>query len=387
MKLLYTAPLDLSKGRSEITHLRELTEALHREGAEVHLLVPAYGRGPTLQGVTVHFAWTWAKTPLGYLFYELWLPFVLVALLLRLRPDVVYCRCGIFTLFPGLVARLFGRPYLIEVNGIYRDEFASRGHSPLIRWAVGLFEQLNYRLASRVICVTPGLRNRLVADYGVDGRRVAVVSNGANTDHFRPLDPAEGRRRLGFGPDDYVAGYVGALAPWHGLTEAVRAIANARDKGLDVKLALVGDGEMRPQVEQLIAELALQDRVRILGYQPYSEVPALIAGFDVALALFKRARNERIGLSPLKLYEYMGCGKPVIATDIAGVTEVVREADCGVLVPAEDPEAVASALEQLSMLALRLQYGANARAGVISRYTWSESARQTLTVCQQAVGR
>jgi glycosyltransferase involved in cell wall biosynthesis len=119
---------------------------------------------------------------------------------------------------------------------------------------------------------------------------------------------------------------------------------------------------------------------------PYDRVPVYINASDVCAAPFILARNAKIGLSPLKLYEYMACGKPVVASDISGVADALEASKGGLPVPSENPEALAEAISKLlENPELRADMGSKGLSYVTENYSWYSVAKQVDGVCKSGL--
>jgi len=257
------------------------------------------------------------------------------------RPNVVFYR-GLMS--GGIICRIFGIPSVAEANGIYPDEIKMQ--RPLFFGVVGpilkLRERILYCSATKVICVTNGIKRELTRGYGVAGGKCEVVPNGVNISLFKPCNKMVCRRALEFDENTFYLGFVGSFQPWQGLDTLIQALTIVKERNCrHMKCVLVGDGDEMESLKRMVNLNSLQNEIIFKGRVEYEDVPALINSFDVCLAPFKRQRNAKIGLSPLKLYEYLACAKPVIATRTEGVTEVIEESNCGYLFDADDANALA----------------------------------------------
>ncbi len=153
--------------------------------------------------------------------------------------------------------------------------------------------------------------------------KCVVIPNGVDTERFRKQDGRELRGRLGLG-DAFVLGYVGVLREWVDLEPAIRALADLRRAGRDVRLLIVGEegGLQRPRA--LASRHGVVEHVFFTGTVPYAQVPFYIACMDVALIPF--AENPvTAGALPLKLLEYMACQVPVVSTRLPGIERAVGD--------------------------------------------------------------
>lgn len=291
-------------------------------------------------------------------------------------PDLIYTRWHVASLPAALWARAMRVPLVVEVNGPLHDLFAAW---PRVRWLSGLVKaamRRQLRWAEAVVAVTPGLAEHVRAEAGRPSR---VVANGADTALFRPeVAPWPGL------PPAYVV-FFGELAPWHDLATLMAAVGEpAWPAG--VRLVIVGGGAQQAAVE---AAAARTPQIQFLGRLPHAAVPRAVAPALAAFVLIRQADGRAAtGTSPLKLYEAMACGVPVIVSDLPGQADVVREAGCGVVVPPGQPAAVAAAVAALAAdPAARRRMGANARAYALARCSWERRAGEIADILAPLLAR
>jgi glycosyltransferase involved in cell wall biosynthesis len=142
-------------------------------------------------------------------------------------------------------------------------------------------------------------------------------------------------------------------------------------------LVVVGDGPQREELARRAAELGIAGQVSFTGAVPYSDTPLYMASFDVCAAPFPASqRNSRIGGSPLKVYEYAACGRPVVVSTALPIWREIAEAEAGLTVPPGDPEALAAALVALLRAPLtRARMGKCAREYAVARGSWARTAK------------
>jgi len=290
--------------------------------------------------------------------------------------DALYVRAHPFAWPAARAARVRGVTVVQECNGPYEDLFIAW---PVTRRARGFFEYLQrsqYRRADAIISVAEGLTAWLIADTG--NSRVFTNGNGANVDVFSP----GASRRPGL-PDRFAV-FFGQFPAWQGIGTLLEAVQTAEwPPGLP--LVFVGDGAMRPAIEAAVAEAP--DRVLYVGRLPYAEVAQVVA-HSVLSFVPMMAPERETKFSPLKLYESMACGVPVVASDVLGISEVVREHECGILVQAGDAAGFASAAARIAGDAqLASAMGERARRAAVESYSWRARARQRFAIVQDAVKR
>ncbi len=290
--------------------------------------------------------------------------------------DAVYVRAHPFAGRLARAAAREGTPVVQECNGSYEDLFIAWPFARVLRWPIESAQRWQYSHADSVVTVTPELADWIGRETG---RSDAVVSpNGAADDVFRP----DAAKRPGL-PERYAV-FFGQLAPWQGTEVLIDALASpVWPTGLP--LVVVGDGVLRPRVE---AAATSDSHVVYLGRLPYAEVAGVVAGAAVSLIpLFDDVRGAT-GYSPLKLYESMACGVPVVISAYAGLAQVIAEERCGIAVPPGDASALAGAVAELVGDSERArELGLNGRRAVESRYSWTARGEQRAAVVEAAIRR
>ena len=290
--------------------------------------------------------------------------------------DAIYIRAHQMAYWTARRAVSLGIPVVQESNGPYEDLIIAYPQVRIARWLFDGLQRWQYRHATVVISVADGLTAWLRREAGHD--RVVTIGNGVNVDVFRPDVPM----RPGL-PERYAL-FFGQFPPWQGIPALLEAV-RAPQWPAEIPLVFAGDGAMRPTVEAAAA--ALPERVVYIGRLPYKEV-ASIAAHAIASFVPMVAPERETMFSPLKLYESMACGVPVIATDVIGISEVVEEAQCGILVGAGDTRGLAEAVARIvADPKAAAEMGQRGRQAAVGRYSWEARARQRLDVIERAVGR
>jgi glycosyltransferase involved in cell wall biosynthesis len=295
-------------------------------------------------------------------------------------PDFIYERAALYGTAGAVVARTLGVPRLVELNAplaVEHNAYRGNGLGELGAKA----EQWALTRADAVLAVSKALRDHVV-ELGIDPAKVHVVPNGVNTDLFHPApkDPSL-RDRLGLA-EEPVLGFVGGLRPWHGteLLPEVLARVSARHPG--VRLVIAGDGPLRAELERSLNERGLAGRVVFTGAVAHDQVPAVIRQFDVALAPYP-ALDHPFYFSPLKLFEYMACGVPVVAANCGQIAEMIRDGETGLLHPPGDLDALADACDALLRNPKkRLLLGQSAAQFVRANFTWDRNATRAVDLAR-----
>lgn len=264
--------------------------------------------------------------------------------------DLVYER---YSLFSTVIAEC-GVPGILEVNAPLIDE--QRTHRVLVDEQAAdaaLQEQVQAALAT--ICVSDPVRDWVIAR--TEGTRVFTVPNGVNVHRITPQPESPGAP---------VVTFVGTLKPWHGVDVLLRARAQAHK---DWQLRIIGDGPMRAELDDLARSLGID--VDFRGAVAPDAIPQHMAGTAIGVAPYPAMDTDSDQyFSPLKVYEYMAAGLPVVASRVGQLPEIMGES--AYLVPPSDPEALAEALDALvANPAERAQVGSDNRRQAEREHSWT----------------
>jgi glycosyltransferase involved in cell wall biosynthesis len=267
------------------------------------------------------------------------------------RPDVIYVRGIHGTVTPALAAGRLDRPLVVEVNGLLEDEV--RGWR---RAVARKSHRFTLRRAAGVVTVSPLLRQALTERYGYDAGRIDVVPNGVDPERFKPGDRAAARAKLGLPPDRPVVVCVGGFFTHHAVDFLIAAAAKT-----GALLVLVG--KEGPSGGDILHA----------GRVPHDRVPEYLVAADLG-AYVLRAPHRQFGYSPLKVFEYMACGRAVVAaTDQEEIRTFINGEGVGVATGL-DVDAFAAAMASLLRRPEDLRrIGDRAREIVTERFTWARA--------------
>ncbi|GAC1558096.1 MAG: glycosyltransferase family 4 protein [Herpetosiphon sp.] len=381
MKLVYVAAgIHVPGSYGGATHTLEVARGLQSLGHEVHLVAHHPRRRITtllrpstelLDGIIIHYLDL--PKALGWLAYP-----VLLLLLRRLRPHALIERYYNLAGAGVLAAARLHIPVLLEVNALIVDPPAvlkrrldDRLGGPLRRYA-----ELQCRLSRRI--VTP-----LAATVppSIERSRIVELPWGANVDSFQPVaaanDPAL-QRCLNLPPDAPVAVFLGSFRHWHGVQDFISAALKLIHAGSDLHFLLIGDGPERPSAEA--RTLAWSDRFHWAGNLPHAAVPPFLRRADVGVAPFNTRAHPALRAagfywSPLKIYEYMAVGLPVITTRIPPLDTIIRPGIEGALFDEGDTTGLAAAIAAVVTSPRRATMGTAARRRVEEHYSWQVHCR------------
>jgi glycosyltransferase involved in cell wall biosynthesis len=383
MKILYAGMVDVDGDRADKIHFVSLARALHSMGHELFVL--AHGRHvpAELAGSDIRLMARDVRPGISRPWNDVRMLASLVRLGLEARCDVLYHR-GVP--LANRWARLASLPAIVEVNGIHVDELQSRGAGGRRLRLFSLREQQIIRGATRVICVTSGLRDQVIQRYGVQPDRCVVIENGTDTERFRPRPRQECFEHTGLSGETFNVGFVGAFQAWIDFESMLQAAKRLSEQAVPIQVILVGDGPFYAEVAQRKDALGLGQVVRQVGRVPHATIPTWLGAFDVCVAPSGGAYVQAIGKSSMKLFEYMACSRPVVATAVPGEGELIAAAHAGLLYQPGDDATLAGHLVKLyHNPELREQMGSHGRAYVVQHHSWDCVAKRTEAVMAAAM--
>jgi glycosyltransferase involved in cell wall biosynthesis len=306
------------------------------------------------------------------------------------RPDFVYQRYTLGSLAGLELAERLGVPLVQEFNGseIWVERHWGSGGLRL-EGAFEAVERRNLLDASLVVVVSAALE-RQVVEHGVPEERVLVNPNGvdvARLERFRARTAAQWRAELGR-PEAPTVGFIGTFGLWHGVKVLPAMIEGLRERLPEARWVVIGDGGLRPEVEAEIARRGAGELVELTGLVDHDRALALLAGCDVCVSPHvPNPDGTPFFGSPTKLFEYMGLGKPIVASDLDQIGEVLDHERTALLCPPGDAAAAVAAVERLLRspeLAERL--GAAALAEASETYSWQAHTRRMLDALARGRG-
>lgn len=266
------------------------------------------------------------------------------------KPDILHAHSPALNGLAALrAAKISGLPVVYEIRAFWEDAAVDHGTCKEGDLRYTLTRQLENYVVSRANAVTTiceGLRSDLVSrGYAAD--KFTVIPNAVNIEQFQLCGPKDAvlEAELGLVGCE-VLGFLGSFYAYEGLDLAVRALAQVHQQAPQLRLLLVGGGPQEQQLKQLVQELGLQDKVIFTGRVPHADVDRYYSLVDLLLYPRKSMRLTDL-VTPLKPLEAMAQGKLVLASDVGGHKELIRDGDNGYLFPADDVSALAAKMLQL----------------------------------------
>lgn len=274
----------------------------------------------------------------------------------RFRPDILHAHDYKTNVLAVLLGRWFGIRVLTTLHGYGLAEGRLATYYQFDRWSLQRMDH--------VIAVSEELHQKL-NDLRIPATRCSLIHNGIDTEQFRRRCPVqEAKARLGLPGHRLVIGAVGRLTAVKGFDLLIRAVDQLLKRGFDVELMIVGDGEDRPRLEELIVQLARTDRIRLLGHRP--DIKPIYEALDVFVL---SSLNEGL---PNVVLEAMALEVSVAASRVGAVSQVVEDGINGLLIEPRQVEDMTRVLAQLlTNPELRQNLQQNARKTVESRFSFA----------------
>ncbi len=274
----------------------------------------------------------------------------------------------------GLMLRPFWKmKYVTTVHGWVKHTTRTPLYYAVDRWALPFYQH--------VICVSDDLRDR-VRELGVADDKISLIHNAIDErryDRQRPAADAPMRASMNTPPGRLVIGAVGRLSAEKGFNHLIRAADTLLKEGFDFEVWIAGDGDARPELEQLIAHLGLQDRVKLLGF--CGDMIAMYEALDVFVL-----SSLREGL-PNVVLEAMSMRVPVVSTRVAGVPKLIDDGVTGVLCPIGDVPAMADALRPvLTEASTRQRLAEAGRAKIEREYSFTQRMARIRSIYDSVLG-
>ena len=294
---------------------------------------------------------------------------VTLPILNRLQPDLIHCH-DFDTLPVGLLwGKLHRRAVIYDAHEYYAELCKPRLFGvggKLVHWLISVGERIGTRIASAVITVDKGL----ASIYRRSNRKVMIIGHYPNRILAAKSTPIFGRAEL-------ILIYIGRLSVDRGLLIYLDLLRNLREQGIPARLKLAGTFAPPNEEQRLIERCqGLENELDILGWIHYSQVPALLRTADVGLAILQ-PEPRYVKALPVKLFEYMAAGLPVVASNFPSIADIMNDIQCGTLV---EPQDVQAAVEQIRYWwehpdEVR-KIGERGRQAVLEKFNWETSVGQ-----------
>lgn len=234
-----------------------------------------------------------------------------------------------------------------------------------------LLDKLFLKMFDAVVAVSEPVKGQIIR-AGIMGKRVHLIENGINITRFLPTEEVYAAKRE-FGSGKKVIGTIGRLTVEKGHTYLIRAAKRVIDSGYDCKFVIVGDGNLRYQLEEEAASLGIGEKVMFTGNR--TDIPELLSTFDIFVL------PSLLEGQPMALFEAMAAKRPIVATDVGDVKKILRDGKVGVVVQSGNYEALAMGImEFLDTPETAIEKGALGYTEVVRSHSSSRMAQEYTNV-------
>jgi glycosyltransferase involved in cell wall biosynthesis len=349
----------------------ELTQNLIKLGHRVYLFIPKIGYPE--QQTTAHVC----PVPFIDLPVLRFISFQAVAFLWALcvamrkdHPDIFYVRI-MWSFIPMILGKLLSVPVMLEINDSPHRAYASI-KNPFKGTVVHLIDRISFYLSDHILPVTQKIAENMHTLEEIPWEKLTVLPSGTNIDLFHPMDKRQYCRKLGFDESLTYIGFSGTFFRYQGIDTLIEATPSIIQKYPQVRFLILGDGPMKDTWQIMLTENDLEAYFIFPGFIPYEQVPSYCAVMDICVAPYHRSAGDS---SPVKIFDYLACGKPVVATDVGETGGFFSDSGAVMIVPPEDPAALAQGLNLLlENETLRAEMGEKGRAFVAGKYSRAQIA-------------
>ncbi len=305
------------------------------------------------------------------------------------KPDILHVHSPALNVLPSLrLGRKFGIPVVYEIRAFWEDAAVDQGKYAESSWKYWLVHRLESWVCGKVnhlavLCegIKKDLRNR-----GIEESQISIVSNGIHVAEFLPR-PGNKDFRNTWGLDGkIVIGFIGSFYRYEGLDVLVEAFDKLLKKNPHLMLLLVGGGEVENELKEQVHRLSLDAHVIFPGRIPHSQIPGVYGLFNFLVYPRNSVRLTEL-VTPLKPLEAMAMEKPLVASNIGGHRELIRDGETGVLFQAGNVESLVQAIEGLLCNPDRVQHLVQTgKAWVTKERSWENIVKGYIPIYEKVLG-
>lgn len=298
------------------------------------------------------------------------------------KPEIVIIRHDPYVLSSLMICKIFRVPSILELNapGAFQVRKYEREifHLPFI---FEILEWLALHFASAITVTCKEMIPYLISSKN-SLSKIVVNPMGVDFDHFNTTQSVS--------PDilfkrnnNLILGFVGSLNHWHGITNLMNIIKIVLSKFKHCRFLIIGDGVKFNELKEFISKNKAEDSVILTGYIPYEKLPDYLSVIDIGIAPYPT--DIAFYYSPLKIYEYMAAGKPILATEIGQIAEIMRGQNIGMFINPENLLDLESKLRAIiTDEKARIVMGENARK-LAKQFSWDKNAKVIQKVCKSLI--
>ena len=285
------------------------------------------------------------------------------------EPAAIVARMNPTLLAPAVVSKKHQVPYILLARGV---SYKNLRFSPLLRKVFNM----NARQADRVYAAYSEIKKDANSVRKPNQTGAKIFTNAVDPEKFSDISIKKARAKLteDVKKEEFVVGSISTMKEYHKIDELIRAVSDIQDS-INIKLLLVGDGPERNNLENIVENKGMSDKVIFTGFVPHERVSTYISSSDI---LYGAADSENAG-NPIKCYEYLACGRPIITTDTPEFSFVER-INVGEVIKETKKEEIKDAIMNLYNPGEeeRQEMGERGRKYVLNNHTWDSLADEVL---------
>ncbi len=298
--------------------------------------------------------------------------------------DVIHERCGLYSYGGILAAKLLKKPLLLEINAplIEEKQLFTKPLKSYQKLSATISNKVCFKFSDRIVAVSNVLKEILVNDWHITGDKIKVIPNAFDSSLFdKEHDTKHIKNTLDL-VNAFIITFVGTFQTWYGIENIVDAFCLLVKEIPHARLLLVGDGLLRKDLKTRVEKLGIDKTVIFTGYVKHDLIPEILAVTDITVAPFRPLPTGFYG-SAIKIFEYMGAGKPIIASKIGQIGEILEHEKTGLLVKPGDIQELAHSIIRLYKEPnLMRSLGINAKIEA-KRYTWDAYADKLIEIYRE----
>jgi len=383
MRILIIWAESINRHTGGTMHLIGWCHGLEALGHEVKIVAPCYGRGKSSLIENVSYIRLPRRCLASFVLLQIATVVCLPYWIFKHRPEAICVRTCFLAFLMSFICRLAGVPMIIEAGTVVDAEVSMRGESRFLACFIRIIDRLNYRCVSGITSVTAGAREEFIR-RGANPDTTVVIHNAARVDVMQPMVQRQARRQLGLAEEGYIVGYFGSFAPWQGLdmlVESAREVIESSSQ--PVRFVLVGEGQGRRELQQMVDQLGLSQYFTFLPPVPFEQVAVFNNACDVTVIPVHDSRRLQYGLDPLKFWDAVSVGVPVLVPEGCQLDDVLERLGLpGTFRPGDRKYLAEAILEVL----VRTEHYQSRRKDVhrivSEQYSWTHVAEKLVEHCR-----
>lgn len=387
-KIIIYLRTDNFKGMQQggsFTHFRGVVKGFYQLGYKVYYIGSGEIEIPTidLQKTIILYPKKFNLPEIPEIYYNWRFVPKALKIIKQKKPLFIYQRHSIFNVCGAVLSQLSGIPLILEYNGSEPWVRQKWGGLLILKRLCYFMENFSLRKANLIVVVSDVLKEELLK-RGIKENKILVNYNGVDPEEFNPnINGLKIRKKYNL-ENKIVIGAVSTFGVWHGmpvLAKSVKAIIQKfqiPNSKFQIHFLFIGDGVQRPECERIIRKDRMENYVTFTGIVPYNEVPKYLAACDILVSphVPNPDGSEFFG-SPTKIFEYMAMGKPIVASNLGQIGEILEDKKTALLI---EPNNIDKLVEALIILIenkdLQKELGKNARNKVIISFSWIKNVEK-----------